>query len=61
MNRVYKFCGGRKMFVFFFMLLVGATLSYFNAFKQEFSTFSLSLAGMLILGNVGSKFASKTK
>jgi len=57
----YKWCGGKKMFVFYLLLIINIILCWFNKYSDDFGKFCLMLGGMYVLGNVGEHFAGRGK
>lgn len=58
MDKIYKAVGGRKMFIFYLVFQLNFILALLNRFNENFGYFSIGLVGVLVVGNVGAKFAS---
>jgi hypothetical protein len=56
---IYKFFGGRKMFIFYLLLLINTVAYFTNQFSTEFGYFCIYLYGVIVMGNVGSKIVKR--
>ena len=63
MKPIYDFVGGRKMFVFFLLIILSGCLWFFNRFitADELFRFWEWTTVALVIGNLGSKFAPTAK
>jgi len=59
MLSIYKMLGGRKMFVFYLLLLINAVAFFLNLFSSDFANFCIMLFSVVIVGNVSSKFTKE--
>lgn len=59
MTNFYKWWGGRKVFIFYLLLLLNAILAATGKFRPEFGNFCIMLYGVVVAGNVGSKYGKK--
>ena len=57
MASLYKAVGGRKVFIFFLLLLVNTVALFLDKFNSEFGNFCVMLYSVIVIGNVSSKFA----
>lgn len=63
MGKVYEFVGGRKMFVFYFLVFVSIGMFVVNsdiAAEQVFQFWEW-ITSILVLGNVAAKFSKADK
>jgi hypothetical protein len=61
MKKIYDFCSGRKMFIFFLLLIINSTLAVIGKFDGNFGNFCIMLYGVVVVGNVGSKVVGKSE
>jgi hypothetical protein len=61
MKKVYDWFGGRKMFVFYLMLIINCGLAAAGKFDGNFGNFCIMLYGVVVVGNVGSKVVGKSE
>lgn len=57
MGKLYSFCGGRKMAVFYLLLSINTVALFINKFSSEFGNFCILLGSVYVLGNIGAKFS----
>ena len=61
MGLVYSFFKGRKMFIFFLLLVINAILAGLGKFSADFGSFCIMLSGVYVVGNVGEKLSEAKK
>jgi hypothetical protein len=59
MKKLYDAMGGRKMFIFFLLLIINSILAGIGKFDGNFGDFCIMIYGVVVVGNVGSKMVVK--
>jgi len=56
MNRIYNWCGGRKIFFFFFLFVTNFLTLLSGKWEEGFGYFSIGLYSVVVLGIEGNKY-----
>jgi len=59
MKKVFDFVGGRKLTVFFLLLIINSVLAAMGKFSAEFGNFCIMLGSVYVVGNVGVALGKK--
>jgi hypothetical protein len=50
MNKLYTFCGGRKLFIFFFMYISQYVMACYGKWSDGFGYAAVGLYGVIVMG-----------
>jgi len=61
LNKIYNWCGGRKVFIFYLLLMLNFGLTCADNFNDAFANFCILLGASYLAANVTQKGVQKIK